>query len=153
MDNQFAAAGGPAAGCGPERRMNKKPKRVRVMLVEDSLPVRERLRSLLEESGSVEIVAEASTVDGAIMLFRQQRPDAVVLDLNLTDGSGGAVLRAIKRLRPACVVLVLTNFAIPGCRELCLKLGADYFFDKFHEFERVPEVLATLLATLNSPAV
>ena len=148
-DNQLAAAGGPVAANSGERRMKKPRKLVRVMLVEDSLPVRERLRSLLEESGTVVIVAEASTVDGAIMLFRQQQPDAVVLDLNLTDGNGGVVLTTIKRLRPACVVLVLTNFAIPGCREACLKLGADYFFDKFHEFERVPEVLATL----KSPAV
>lgn len=148
MDKQSAAAGGPGGGRS-EAEPVKKPRAVRVLLVEDSLPVRERLRSLIEESGPVEIVGEAATVDGAIMLFRQQRPDAVVLDLNLIDGNGGVVLTTIKRLRPACVVLVLTNFAIPGCREACLQLGADYFFDKFREFERVPEVLSKLRSALN----
>ncbi|GDY22883.1 hypothetical protein LBMAG56_42300 [Verrucomicrobiota bacterium] len=150
MDYQSTAACGPKPANGGKRRMNKQRKPVRVMLVEDSQPVRERLHSLLEESAPVVIVAEASTVEGAIMFFRQHRPDAVVLDLDLTDGNGGAALRAIKRLRPACVVLVLTNFAVPGYREHCLQLGADYFFDKFHEFERVPEVLATLVT---APAV
>lgn len=119
---------------------------VRVLLVEDSLPVRERIRSLIEESGRAEIVGEAGTVAGALARFHQHQPDAVVLDLNLAARDGCEVLMEIKRTRPACVVIVLTNFATPECRESCLKLGADHFFDKSREFERVTEVLAKLRA-------
>ncbi len=99
---------------------------------------------MIEELGPVEIVGEAGARAEALALFRQHQPDAVVLDLTLTDGDAFGVLAEIKRSRPACVVIVLTNFAIPECRELCVDLGANHFFDKSKEFERVPEVLAGL---------
>lgn len=126
---------------------------VRVLLVEDSLPVRQRIRSLIEEFGPVEIVGETGTVADALALFREHQPDAVVLDLNLADGDGCGVLTEIKRTHPACVVIVLTNFVIPECRALCLKLGADYFFDKSREFERVPEMLVKLRYAVKDQSV
>ena len=122
----------------------RSPHAVRVLLVEDSLPVRSRIRSLIEEFGPVEIVGETGTTAGALALFHEHAPDAVVLDLNLAGDDGCAVLVEIKRTRPACVVIVLTSFATPECRHLCERLGADHFFNKFMEFERVPEVLAQL---------
>ncbi len=113
-----------------------------VLLVEDSLPVRQRIRSLIEESGLATVVAEASTAPAALALFREHQPDAVVLDLYLAGGTGYAVLEEIKQTRPGCEVIVLTNFAIPESRERCRVLGADHFFEKARDFERVPAVLA-----------
>ncbi len=114
----------------------------RVLLVEDSLPVRKRIRSLIEESGPVEIVGEAASVTDALAQFRAHQPEVVVLDLQLVDGTAYAVLQEIKETQPACVVIVLTNLAIAECRERCRTLGADFFFNKSTEFDRVPEVLA-----------
>lgn len=108
------------------------------------MPVRERIRNLIEESGPARIVGEAATVVGALVCLRALQPDVVVLDLNLPDGDGCTVLAEIKRTRPECVVIVLTNFAIPESRDYCRQLGADHFFNKSSEFERVPEVLAKL---------
>jgi DNA-binding response OmpR family regulator len=115
---------------------------IRVLLVEDSLPIRQRVRSLIEESGHATIVGEAGTVTAALALFREHHPDAVVLDLHLTEGTGYPVLEEIKQTQPACEVIVLTNFPIPESRERCRTLGADHFFDKAKDFERVPGVLA-----------
>lgn len=115
---------------------------VRVLLVEDSLPVRQRIRSLIEESGHATIVGEAATVAAALGLFRQHLPDAVVLDLHLAEGVGYTVLEEIKQTHPACEVIVLTNFAIPEYRTRCHILGADHFFEKSKDFERIPGVLA-----------
>ena len=120
------------------------PQAVRVLLVEDSLPMRARIRSLIEESGSAEIIGETGSVTEALALLRAHPTDAVVLDLNLEDGDGCTVMIEIKRTRPACVVIVLTCFPDEEFRAFCLHSGADYFFDKSREFERVPEVLATL---------
>ena len=117
---------------------------LRILLVEDSLPVRRRIRSLIEEFLPAAILGEAGTVADALAYFRAQPLDAVVLDLNLADGDGCDVLCEIKRTRPTCVVLVLTNHDLPGMRELCLQEGADHYFIKSREFERVPEVPATL---------
>jgi DNA-binding NtrC family response regulator len=117
---------------------------VRVLLVEDSLPIRQRIRSLIEESGHCTVVGEAGSVAYALALFRTLEPDAVVLDLHLAEGEGYTVLKEIKLAHPDCEVIVLTNFAMPEHRERCRKLGADHFFEKSHDFERVPLVLAAL---------
>ncbi|MFN0079627.1 MAG: response regulator [Prosthecobacter sp.] len=122
-----------------------KPAVLRVLLVEDSVPVRQRIRSLIEESCPVEIVGETGSASTALALFQVHQPHAVVLDLNLAEGDGVQVLATIKRSHPACVVVVLTNFDIPESRGQCVWLGADHFFHKSSEFERVPEVLAELV--------
>lgn len=126
---------------------------LRVLLVDDSQPVRSRIRRLLQESLPLEMVGEAGTVAEALALFRTHRPDAVVLDLGLPDGDGLTVLSEIKRTQPACVVIVLTNYANPECREHCLLAGADHFFDKAQEFERVPEVLRQGLTAGQQPGI
>ena len=121
------------------------PGPLRVLLVEDSLPIRSRIRSLIEESvPAVCIVGEAADAERAIEVFVEQMPDAVVLDLHLEGSTGYTVLEEIKRRHPICVVIILTSFAIPECRERCMHLGADYFFEKSTEFERVPDTLLAL---------
>jgi DNA-binding NarL/FixJ family response regulator len=124
------------------------PKAVRVLLVEDSVPVRKRIRSLIEESCTVEVVGEVGSVAAAVFLLHSNPVDAVVLDLHLWDGDGCAVLTKAKNTHPNCVVIVLTSFSDATDRMRCLNLGADYFFDKTKEFERVPEVLASLAREL-----
>jgi len=114
----------------------------RVLLVEDSLPIRQRLHSLITESGLAQVVAEASSVKLALAEFERVVPDAVVLDLQLSDGTGYAVLEAIKRSRPSCRVIVMTNFAEPESHQRCLQRGADHFLEKSTDFERVPALLA-----------
>ena len=106
--------------------------------------MRKRIRSLIEESCSVEVVGEVGSVAAAVFLLHSNPVDAVVLDLHLWDGDGGAVLTKAKTTYPSCVVIVLTSFSDATDRIRCLNLGADYFFDKTKEFERVPTVLANL---------
>ncbi len=127
------------------------PRTVRVFLAEDSLPVRERIRGLIEESGTVRIVGEAGSIAASNLYLHSCPVDAVVLDLHLWDGDGCAVLTEVKRTHPDCVVIVLTSFSEAVDRIRCLQLGADYFFDKAREFERVPEVLAGLQHILAGP--
>jgi two-component system, NarL family, response regulator DesR len=119
-------------------------KPVRVLLTDDSTPVRDRLRSLLNEQGSIQIVGEAASGEEALSLFAQHRPDALVLDIQLPDMSGIEVLRHIKRCAPHCTVVVLTNFAEAIYRQECHRHGADCFLHKNTEFDKVPEVLANL---------
>ncbi len=123
---------------------------VRVFLVESSPPVRERLRSLIAEAGA-EVTAEAGTLAAARTLLAEAAPDAVVLDLNLPDGHGSVLLAELKRTRPECVVMVLANLAFPALRDFCVRLGADHFFEKSTEFERVAEVLDALAARQSHP--
>jgi len=132
-------------------RMNpllRKP--ISVLVVEDSVVVRARLRALLAEERAIHVVAEAGDVEEAIKQFSLLVPDAVVLDLQLRQGSGLDVVRHIRRAGSQCVVIMLTNYAHPDFREVCQRHGADFFFHKATEFERVAEVLAACAATESS---
>ncbi len=117
---------------------------VKVLIVEDSPIVRERLVALIADVRNVTIVGQAGDGFQAQALFRQHRPDAVTLDLQVPGISGMDLLVEFKREHPTCVVIVLTTYAFKEFRQRCVALGADYFFDKSAEFERVIEVLGTL---------
>jgi DNA-binding NarL/FixJ family response regulator len=62
------------------------------------------------------------------------------------------VLETVKKDRPVPLVIMLTNFAHEQYRQKCLQLGADYFFDKSTEFDRVTEVLRKLPSGQEGPA-
>jgi DNA-binding NarL/FixJ family response regulator len=121
--------------------MNPAASLVKVLIVEDSPIVRERLVALVAGVRNVVIVGQAEDGFKAQALFRQHRPDAVVLDIQLPGINGMDLLAQFKREHPACVVMVLTTYAFKEFRQRCTTLGADYFFDKSLEFERITEVL------------
>jgi two-component system, OmpR family, response regulator len=61
------------------------------------------------------------------------------------DGTGQVVLQALKAPdAQKAPVIVLTQYPNPAYRERCLEMGADYFFDKSTEFDRVMELLVIL---------
>ena len=112
-----------------------------VFIVDDSPVVRERLVGLISELPDTEIIGQADIAFEAINSIRRSKPAVVVLDISMPGGSGIYVLENIKKERPAPVVIMLTNFAHEQYRQKCLQLGADYFFDKSTEFDKVIEVL------------
>ncbi len=115
---------------------------LRVFLVEDSPIIRERLTESLSAPGRIEIVGHADSEREAIAALSGAQWDALVLDLQLKQGTGLGVLKAIAAVRPAgSKVIVLTNYAIPQFRDRSVALGADFFFDKSREYYRVRSVL------------
>jgi DNA-binding NarL/FixJ family response regulator len=114
---------------------------MKIFVVEDAPAVRTRLVALLGTVPGVEVVGEAESVRGAIDGVLSTAADALLLDLQLTDGNGLDVLAAIKPQRPGMHVIVLSNFATPQYRQASLAAGADVFLDKSQEFGRVPEIL------------
>jgi DNA-binding NarL/FixJ family response regulator len=118
---------------------------VKVFIVDDSEIVIERLKTMVSEVKEIEIIGQATNPFDAINGIRTLHPDAVILDLQMPGGSGIGVLLSIKRDNSAPVVLVLTNYPYPQYRKKCMEAGADFFFDKSTEFERVPEVLNRLI--------
>jgi DNA-binding NarL/FixJ family response regulator len=83
---------------------------VRVMLVDDHEVVRQGLKALLEASGMI-VVGEAGTVKDAIATASTARPEVVVMDVRLADGSGIEATREIRTKHPDVRVIMLTSFA------------------------------------------
>ena len=118
----------------------------RVILVEDSAAIRETLTHSLESSGLLAVVGSAETGVDALNLIDTTPADAVIIDLQLRGGTGFQVLEHLKMSAPAKkpVQIVLTNYVTQIFRERCADYGADYFFDKSLEFDRVIETLNML---------
>jgi DNA-binding NarL/FixJ family response regulator len=115
---------------------------VRVFLVEDSPLVCERFEAMLAAIPGATTIGRAAGADEAIEKILAARPDAVVLDLKLAQGSGFDVLRAVHEEAPEIDVYVLSNFADEPYRRRAERLGARGFFDKTIEFERMCDTLA-----------
>ncbi len=112
-----------------------------VLVVDDSIVVRRRLVGLLAEVAPGSQVAEAADPEEGIEAFQRMRPDVVVLDLAMPGGSGLDVLREVRKVVPPRMVIVFTNHAEEPYRRRCLEGGADLFFDKASDLQRLIEVL------------
>ena len=84
---------------------------VRVMLVDDHEVVRNGIRALLQATDDIVVTAEAGSVREAIDEAERSRPDVVVMDVRLIDGSGIEATREIRARRPQTQILMLTSFA------------------------------------------
>jgi two-component system response regulator DevR len=91
--------------------MPKKAPPLRVMLVDDHEIVRDGIRAMLDAEDDVVVTTEASTVREAVDEAARTRPDVVVMDVRLSDGSGIEATREIRAARPETKVLMLTSFA------------------------------------------
>ena len=81
------------------------------MLVDDHEVVRGGVRAVLQATDDIVVTAEAASVQEAIDEAARSRPDVIVMDVRLTDGSGIEATRQIRADRPATKVLMLTSFA------------------------------------------
>jgi len=113
-----------------------------IFLVDDSPIIRERLASLLDALPGVHVAGQASKAAEAIEAILGARPDVVVLDLSLAEGTGFDVLKAVQRKAPEIDFYMLSNFSSEPYRQLASRLGARGFFDKTSEFQRVRDIVA-----------
>jgi DNA-binding NarL/FixJ family response regulator len=113
-----------------------------IYLVEDSILVRDRLTALLADLPGTRVVGQASGAREAIEDILDKHPDIVLCDLNLQQGTGFDVLRALTSRAPEIECYMLSNFATQPYRRLAAELGARDFFDKSNEFERVRDLIA-----------
>lgn len=117
---------------------------LKVFLADDHAPLRERIAALLRAVDGVRIVGEADTPAAVTSGILSSEPHVVVLDLQLTGGTGLEVLRAVHGSRPDIVFIVLTNHASTPYRRTCLACGASHFLDKSLDFDEVPRIVAGL---------
>ena len=119
---------------------------LRLLVVEDSKRVADRLFELLDQVPQVETIGAVESEREAIASVRSTDPDVVILDLHLKQGTGFGVLRSLPAESERPTVVVLTNFDLPEYRAQAHALGVSYFLDKANEFDRLPEILEEIAA-------
>ena len=118
---------------------------LRVLLVEDSLVLAERMREALESLENVEVVGAVADESAAVAAVQADHIDVIVLDLQLKEGTGFGVVQRLGKSRPK--IIVFTNYMLPEYQRLADALGVEYFLNKSRDYERLPQLIQELGAS------
>lgn len=126
--------------------------KLKVFISDDSATIRKRLVTMALDLPEIAVVGQAENAPGSLAVIRQTRPDVVILDIRMPGGNGIEVLREVKKLDPAPKVIMFTNYAHAQYRKKCEEVGADFFFDKSTEFDKLPQALEQVRQGLRADA-
>jgi len=118
-------------------------RQIKVLIVDDHPIVRTAIRSLLRSAADIVVIEEGGNGEQAIELARTEKPDLILLDIELPDLRGDAVLRKIRELRLETRVLAVTSYSDREYLLSMLENGASGYITK-------DEVPAKLLEAIRS---
>ena len=104
--------------------------RIKVALVEDSEVVRMGLKALLQTDPHLQIVGEAGSVAAGVELCTRLRPEVLLLDLRLPDGTGFEACRQVLKILPDTRVLILTSAVSDALVDEAIRSGAHGYLLK-----------------------
>lgn len=117
---------------------------MKICIVDDSKAFCKQLSYILTKNNKIEIVGIAHDGMTGLDYIQEQKPDAVVLDIEMPELNGIEVLKIIKNSSKPPIVIMLTNYADAQYRKMSIEKGADYFFSKSEEFFKVNDVINEL---------
>jgi two-component system, NarL family, response regulator LiaR len=98
--------------------------KIKVMLAEDHVVVREGTRELIQHEDDMEVVGEAGDGEEAVALVHQVKPDVIIMDVNMPKLNGIEATKQIKAIIPSVAVLVLTAYDNDQYVSALLEAGA-----------------------------
>lgn len=117
------------------------PRPLRLLLVEDSKVLVERLTEVIGQIEGIDLIGAVDTESDAVTRLKGEPVDVMILDLRLRQGTGFGVLRALAAFPARPRTIVLTTYDLPEYKSAALALGAGYFLDKARDCDRIPDVL------------
>ena len=109
-----------------------------VLVVDSSVFIIERWQNILSETENIKNVYGAVAYKDASILFKEIKPNVVLLDGGLPGNMSIDLLKEFKATSEHTTVIILANSVDTHVEEKCKSLGADFFFDKYHDFEKIP---------------
>ena len=120
--------------------------KARVLLCDDHEVVREGLRVLIARQEGMSVVGEAGTVAEAVDAAARSKPDVVIMDVRLPDGSGVEACRAIREARPETKVIMLTSYADDDALFASIIAGASGYLLKQTRGQAVVDAITAVAA-------
>lgn len=115
----------------------------RIVLVEDNGEFVHWIKSKIDSFETTELAGVSTTFEGAFEMIEKENPEVVILDLKLPDGNGLNILKKIREANLNITIMVLT--LNDQAKNICLKMGADYFFDKSKDTNKFLSRLKNLI--------
>ena len=117
----------------------------KVVLADDEVHIRYLVRTVIRAEGC-DVVGEANNGEDALALYRQHRPDLLLIDINLPLKTGDVVLAEVMREFPDAKVVVLTMVADASTVKRCLALGAASYILKSTKTDEIRRLIHEALA-------
>ena len=121
--------------------MNTPNASYRILVVDSSMIVVDRIQRMLKELECIENVFKAYNYDEALDIMSKQNFDIVLLDTQLPGNNGFELLSFIKKSYPETKTIILTNQSGNYYRNKGEKIGSDHFIDKSAEFEKIVQII------------
>ena len=118
---------------------------MKVLIADDSLYTINCLLEMLAIYKQVEIVGFYKNGPDTLEAIRILKPDLAIVDIKMPGLSGLEVLKEIRKEDQSIKIIILTFISFEYFRQMAIKAGADYFFTKTDDFEKLSLVVAELV--------
>ena len=118
---------------------------MKVVIADDSVLWRDRIKSILIDINNVFVVGEAENGADALQLIREEEPDLAIIDIRMPEMNGIELLKKIRELKMKVKFCILTSYPYPQYKKRCFEAGADYFLSKTEDFEEINVIINNML--------
>ena len=116
------------------------PQKPRILLADDEIHLRMLMKKVMT-SMNCEIVGEAKNGMEAVELYKKEKPDLLLLDINMPVKTGEEALKEIVEEFPDAFIIMLTSFADMESVENCLNLGASNYIRKDTPLDEIKKII------------
>lgn len=117
---------------------------MRILIVDKSIHLLERLEEIFVETEDISLILKTVSYEKATVLFKENKPDVVLVDINPSRNEAFKLLKEIKGTGYKTSIIILSDNTDENIREQCKLQGADFFLDKYYEFEKISEIMKVL---------
>jgi DNA-binding NarL/FixJ family response regulator len=123
----------------------------KVLVVDDEAHIRKFVTLIIKSLGGFPVVLQAANGDEALQVYEREKPNLVLLDVNMPRVDGLQTLRNLKRFDAKCTVVMLTSLVNRQTVEECLQLGATGYLRKDNLPDDITSQLKKIIATSFGP--
>ncbi|HKB18504.1 MAG TPA: response regulator transcription factor [Candidatus Dormibacteraeota bacterium] len=116
----------------------------RVLIVEDHQVVADGLAALINDQPDMTVIGQAGSVADSLARTAELKPDLVLIDFRLTDGTGADAAAGIRQIRPETRLIFLTREDSDAVRFAALEAGASAFIHKSRAAQEVVDAIRTV---------
>lgn len=118
---------------------------MRIVIADDSTLIRDRLQDVLHSFGKVEVVGAFNNGIDVLKALLTLKPDLAIVDIKMPGLSGLEVLKETRKENKTLQFIILTLHGTEYYRQQAIDAGANYFFSKVDDFEKVELVINDML--------
>lgn len=121
---------------------------MKVVIADDSALIRDRLREMFSQFEQVELVGLCKNGAETFAVLKSENPDLAIVDIKMPELNGLEVLREIRHQNKTMQFIILTFHATEYYRQMAFDAGANYFFSKTDDFDKIETTVNEILKHL-----